>query len=200
MTAVPWVKVRAPLLAIVVAAVGLIGARMIWPRLYFDTTSLILFGIAAVAWALAYVPVTKLKWGDFEAELAPMVAALEQKVIACEVAATARAVQGTGTQPGVVMRGDPLDGRAAELGASALYEEFRAIVGPPAPDADKVVRAAALLERLVHEGRIRPPASEAVGALRTVRDEIVAGRTPLTPELANRILELAWRLLKTVGR
>lgn len=197
MTAVPRAKIRGPLLAIVAAAVGVIIARMVWPRLHFDTTSLILFGIAALAWALAYIPVTRLRFGDFEAELAPLVAAFEQKVIASEAAATARAAHGPEKRPGVVYRGDPASDARTEPAMAAAVEEYRAIVGSTVPDREKIASVAALVERLQRDGRADPAARDAIGALQEVRDVVVQGRAETTPQLTSSTLNLSWRLIKT---
>lgn len=197
MTAVPRERIRLPLLAIVVAAVGLIAARMIWPKLHFDTTSLILFGIAAVAWALAYVPVTKLKFGDFEAEMEPLVAALEQKVIASEAAATVRAVEQVEKRPGVVYRDEPSSRERTDPVITAAVE-YGAIVGSAIPDREKIARVAALVEQLQRQGRADPGTRDAIGALQEVRDQVMQGRVQTTAQLTSSTLNLAWRLVKTV--
>jgi len=197
MTAVSRERIRFPLLAIVAAAVGLIAARMIWPKLHFDTTSLILFGIATVAWSLAYVPVTKLKFGDFEAELEPLVAKLEQKVIASEAAATVRAVEHVEKRPGVVYRED---GKGPDPAVVGALEEYRTVVGSGAPDTEKIVRVTALVERLAREGMVDPLARGALDTLQEVRDNIVQQRVELAPRRASEILDFAGRLVRTVAR
>jgi hypothetical protein len=197
MTTVAPAKVRLPLLAIVVAAVALIAARMVWPGLNFDTTSLILFGIAAIAWALAFLPLTRLKFGEFEADLAPMVAAFEQKVIASEAAQAAAPRQ---TRPGVVMRGGPSpEGPAIDPAVSAAFEEYRAIVESLASDREKIVRVAVVVERLARDGRVDPAARDAVDVLLRLRDQVVEGRAEPTPQLTSTILDFAGRLMKTIA-
>lgn len=188
-------KVRLPLLAIVAAAVGLIAARMIWPKLNFDTTSLILFGIAAVAWALTFMPVSKLKFGDFEAEMAPMVAALGQKVTATEAAATARTMQTGDRRPQVVMRGDS----PSESADPSVFEEYRAIVGSGALDGEKVVRVVDLVEQFARVSWVDSASREALDTLRDIRDTVVHRRAELTPSLTSEILDSAWRLLRTMA-
>jgi len=198
MTAIPRAKIRLPLLAIVAAAAGLIIARMIWPKLHFDTTSLILFGIAAVAWALAYVPVTKLKFGDFEAELAPLVAAVEQQVLAAEAAATVRSAQGPEGRPGVVYRGGPAEERE-DAAARAALEEYAAIVGSGASDRDKIIRVANLVER-VAQGEKHAEVRQAGESFAVLRNHIVHGGAVPSPEYVSAVLDAGGRLIKAVAR
>ena len=188
-------KVRLPLLAIVAAAIALIIARMVWPRLHFDTTSLILFGIAAVAWALATVPVTRVKFGDFEAELAPVVAAFEQKVIAAEAAQAVQAAAPRTPRPGEVMRGPAV----ANPAVAAALEEYRSIVASTAPDLDKVVQAASLVERLSHDGRMDSSDREAVRLLLVIRDHVMRKPGTLQPHITTGVLDTVGRLIRTMA-
>src|SRR4051812_30013435 len=74
------------LIAVAIASVFVVAARMIWPKLLFDSLSLTLFGIAAGCLVLVHLPFKKLKFGDFEAELDAAVDNLEEKVVASESA------------------------------------------------------------------------------------------------------------------
>jgi hypothetical protein len=60
---------RWPLLTVVLIAIVLIVVRMLWPALTFDSTSLILFAIAAGALLFCYLPLKRIKMGDLEMEL-----------------------------------------------------------------------------------------------------------------------------------
>src|SRR4051812_9143908 len=73
-----------PLFAIAGCSLALIIARIVFPRLQFDSTSLILFGVAAIALLVAFLPIKRIKWGEFEAELDRAVDDLERKVAATE--------------------------------------------------------------------------------------------------------------------
>jgi hypothetical protein len=212
----PRAKIRLPLLAIVAAAMGLIAARMIWPKLHFDTTSLILFGIAAVAWALAYAPVKKLKFGDFEAELEPMIAALGQKVIASEAAATVQSTRGDRVlaRDEIIYRDGgstsypdsrPIDSddhgatdAAVDVVVNTAFKEFTGIVGSAAEDRDKIVRVADLIERLSRERIIDPATRTAVEDLQALRNSIWSGEVPVTPADTLILLDYAWRLLRSI--
>src|SRR5262245_28137890 len=75
---------RWPLYIIAAVSLVLIPVRMIWPLLRIDNTSLILLAIATVALLVALLPITKIKWGEFEAELDRKLDALNIKVEATE--------------------------------------------------------------------------------------------------------------------
>src|SRR3569623_2273818 len=73
------------------AAILLILARMFFPALVFDSTSLILFAIAAVAFLLPRLlgllpPLKKAKYGDFEVEFDEAIERLEERVVEAEAA------------------------------------------------------------------------------------------------------------------
>jgi hypothetical protein len=205
--------VRRPLLAVVGVAVGLIVARAVWPELKFDSTSLVLFAIAAAAWAMAYLPISKFKAGDYEIELVQQVDALKQKVsqietadrvtaelgrkvIAIEAAATARTEHVPAGFETKVMRGDPAD--APRFIDNASAGEYLRIVDSPASDREKIARVVELLERLVGEGRLPAAARGAIEGLKQVRDELQSGEIPAHPRVTNSVLDLAWRLIVEV--
>lgn len=60
---------RWPLFVIALASIGLITMRMRWPTLVFDSTSLILFAIAAAVLAASYLPLKRIRVGELEMEL-----------------------------------------------------------------------------------------------------------------------------------
>lgn len=186
-------RIRLPLLAVVFAAVGLIAARMVWPKLLFDTTSLILFGIAALAWALAYVPVTKLKWGDFEAELEPLVAALGQKVIAAEAAPSAGRME---PRPDIVYRGGVDLEEAEHPAANEALAEFQEIVGSVTADREKLARVAELIDRVAGQGRFDAATTAAVDELSNLQRLIRGGMVLAKPAAIVLVLDYAGRLLR----
>lgn len=196
---IPRARIRLPLLAIVAAAVGLIAARMVWPKLLFDTTSLILFGIAALAWALAYLPITKLKVFDLEAELEPLVAKLEQKVIASEAEATVRATKDTEKRPGVVYRREP--GFAEDSpggGGRAALEEFAEILESNTPDEARVIRAANLLWRVANDRELSSKTWDAVHVVQSLRIRIEEEGYSMSPQDAKRVLDGIGRLIRMI--
>lgn len=209
MTTVARPAVRRPLFAIVAAALALVVARAVWPGLHFDGTSLVLFAIAAAAWALAYLPISKFKAGDYEIELVQTVGELrrkvsqietadriagelEQKVIASEATAALRPARTGGQWDNRVMRGDPAD-RGAEAEASPAVDEYQRIVASSAPDEDKIARAVDLVERFTRPGN--PAAIRAAEFLRRILGEVQAGRLDVSPRLTNVVLDFAWRLI-----
>lgn len=199
MSKVARAKIQLPLLAIVAAAVGLIAARMMWPKLNFDTTSLILFGIAAVAWALAYVPLTKFKFGEFEAEFAPIVANVEQKVLVAEAAVTERAEQDGGMRPDSVDRGGP-SGKGMDPATSAALREYRAIMETADSDRNKTLQVIALVERLAGELDLDPEVQNAAQSLRKLRKWVLLAGEEMTPQITAEALNLARRIFRLIVR
>jgi hypothetical protein len=206
-TTVPRATVRRPLLGIVVVAVALMIARVIWPELKLDSTSLILFAIAAIAWALAYLPISRFKAGDYEIELVHAVdtlkqkvsqietadrvtGELERKVLATEVAVATRGTHTGEHQPGSVMRGDPAD-RKPESERSAALEEFRRMIASAASDKEKIARAVDLVERTVRDSA----ATGTLDSFRKINAEVQSDQQEPAPRLTNEVLDLAWRLI-----
>jgi hypothetical protein len=133
---------RWPLISIATTCVAIIIARLIWPWLNFDSTSLVLLGIVFVALVLPYVPVRKLKWGDFEAELEAVVDDLERKISATEATPSIPRVPSDAE-----MRG-PKPGGEAEPTWQQFFDEYIKIVNSTASNVEKILAAAILVERM----------------------------------------------------
>lgn len=208
MSTVARATVQRPLLAVVAVAVGLILARAAMPELKFDTTSLVLFAIAAAAWALAYLPISKFKAGEYEIELVQavdtlkqkvsqietadrVVGELEQQVIASEAAVAARATHVPAQWEGKVMRGDPAT-RMSDQERGSLLEDFQRITASSAPDGEKISRAVAAVER---SGNGDPACASALEMLRRIDADVKSGRLETSSRLTGHVLDLAWRLI-----
>ncbi len=63
------VEMRWPFFLVALASLALIVARMRWPALHFDSSSLILFAIAGGCLSLCYLPLKRIKMGELEMEL-----------------------------------------------------------------------------------------------------------------------------------
>ncbi|WP_242342701.1 hypothetical protein [Anaeromyxobacter terrae] len=147
---------RWPLFVIALGAVGLVGARMVWPSLHFDSTSLILFGVAGLALLVAYLPLKRIKWGEFEAELDRYVDALEQKVVASENAAAAEeskrpAQAGVAGRSGTATPFSPATAasRSQESVPRSASDEWFSLVNSKASNVEKILSASILLDKVV---------------------------------------------------
>ena len=200
---------RGPTYVVAAVASGLVVARMIWPDIQFDATSLALFGIAALALLLPNLPpLKKLKLGSFEAEFEKAIRAFEQKVLATET------------------ESQPAPARVVESGADKatwekFFDDYFSIVNSGASNFEKILSAAILIEKMVaaaaidvHASRRRSPAQQ-VSALAehglitqdeeaafrefwNLRSKVVHGELgqPTDAQTA-RVLDLAWRLVRT---
>jgi uncharacterized protein YutE (UPF0331/DUF86 family) len=205
---------RWPLFAVAVGSLTLIAVRIIWPSFKFDHTSLVLFGVAALAMLAAFLPIKRIKWGEFEAELDRAVDDLERKVKASEI------------------HSPPL-GASRTVGRSPMspsqptwqrfFDEYIALVNSPASNVEKIIAATILLEkmidtfatalgpefavqgrgpkfvidRLAEQNLITPQERAAFIDLWAVRNKIVHEGIQPTDEQTARLLDLVWRLVRT---
>lgn len=210
---------RWPLIVVAVCSLLLVAARIIWPSLNFDSTSLALFGAAALGLLVAFLPFKRFKFGDWEAELERGVDDLEKKVAASEIAPpmpTSKEVR------------HPLLSReptGSVVPRSKVREEFLSVVGSNTSNVEKVLAAGILLdgavesmasllslelsrggratrnliERFAQEGLIGAEDVSAYRAFKEVRNMVVhRGHRPSDEQTA-RLLDLVWRLLLTFG-
>ena len=202
--------VRWPLYLVAASAVGLVGARMAWPWLPFDNSSLILLGVAALALLVAYLPLKSIKWGEFEAEFDREVDALEQKVVASERAPAPKQQGGTERIRGA---------------AQAAYGKYTELLSSRASGVEKVLAAGVMLEQVIESAArdfkfddLPPRANTKLVLDRFARDGLIArdeveafrdfwmirnkvvhqGYVP-TDEQTARLLDLAWRIIRTFG-
>jgi uncharacterized protein YutE (UPF0331/DUF86 family) len=204
---------RWPLFAIAGGSLSLIAARIIWPSLRFDNTSLILFGVAGLAILVAFLPLKRIKWGEFEAELDRAVDDLERKVTASEASPphhVSKAVAPTSTP---------------QSSWQGFFDEYMALVNSPSSNVEKIIAASILLEkmidsfvasiepelklrgrgprvaidRLAENSLITPQERDAFRNLWEVRNKIVHEGLQPTDEQTARLLDLVWRLVRTLA-
>jgi uncharacterized protein YutE (UPF0331/DUF86 family) len=206
---------RWPLLVVAVVSLIVTAARVIWPSLRFDETSLGLFGFAAVALLVALLPITRIKWGDFEAELDRDVDDLERKVRATEAAppSASKAVAAGPEEP------------PSTPAWQRFFDEYIALVNSPASNVEKIIAAAILLEKMIDTSaaalgpeigaRARGPrfvidrlaernlitAEERAAFMDfwAIRNKVVHQGMQLTDEQTARLLDLVWRLVRTLA-
>lgn len=208
---------RWPLYLVAAGALGLVAARMIWPLLLFDNTSLVLFGLAAIALLVAYLPIKRIKWGEFEAELDRAVDHLERKVAASEAAPpVAAAARPPADVPGP-SRSTPTWQR--------FFDEYISLMNSPASNVEKIVAAAIMLERMVEtaaesltpeqtgrargtrgminefaeHGLISDEERSAFLEFWSIRNRVVHEGIQPTDEQTARLLDLVWRLMRTLA-
>jgi hypothetical protein len=131
---------RWPFLVASAASLGMVAARMIWPALTFDNSSLILFGIAIATFLLPFIPLKKVKWGDFEAELDREIDTFEKRVVATEAASA------------VPPSKEKLDSAAITHGRGtwvAFYDQYSKLVNSPSTNPEKILGAGLLLEKMI---------------------------------------------------
>jgi uncharacterized protein YutE (UPF0331/DUF86 family) len=205
---------RWPLFALAGGSLSLIAARIIWPSLRFDNTSLILFGVAGIALLVAFLPLKRIKWGEFEAELDRAVDDLERKVTASEKS--------------------PAPHHLSKIDAPVLnphstqdvfFNEYMALFTSPSSNVEKIIAASILLEKMIDSfvtsmepeikvrGRgpriaidqlaetnlITPQERDAFRNLWAVRNRIVHEGLQPTDEQTARLLDLVWRLWRTLA-
>jgi uncharacterized protein YutE (UPF0331/DUF86 family) len=205
---------RWPLFTVAASALTLIAVRMIWPSIKFDDTSLVLFGVAALALLVAFLPIKRIKWGDFEAELDRAVDNLERKVTATEASLPAQLASKAAAR-----------GSASQPTWQKFFDEYISLVNSPASNIEKIIAASILLEKMIDtfvdafepelgpRGRgprvaidqlaehklISPEERAAFMELWTVRNKIVHEGIRPTDEQTARLLDLAWRLVRTIA-
>jgi hypothetical protein len=207
---------RWPLFVIALGAITLVAARMRWPSLLFDSTSLVLFGVAAMGLLVAYLPLKRIKWGEFEAELDRDVDALEQKVVASETATSTPRSVAAPSHP-------PQAARTVQVNiAKAQFDEWVSLMNSPSSNVEKILSAGILLEkvlqtaaqefglatpsgkgpravidRFVAEGLIGREESAAFLDFWSIRNKVVHHGLQPTDEQTARVLDLVWRLVRT---
>lgn len=205
---------RWPLFAIAGGSLSLIAARIIWPSLRFDNTSLILFGVAGLAILAAFLPLKRIKWGEFEAELDRAVDDLERRVTATEASPAPQHVSKAVAPTS-----------ASQPTWEVFFDEYMALVNSPSSNVEKIIAASILLEkminsfvasiepelkvrgrgpkiaidRLAEENLITSQERDAFRNLWEVRNKIVHEGLQPTDEQTARILDLVWRLVRTLG-
>jgi uncharacterized protein YutE (UPF0331/DUF86 family) len=206
-----------PLFAVAGCSIVLIIARIIWPRLQFDSTSLILFGVAALALLVAFLPIKRIKWGVFEAELDRAVDGLERKVAATETQSSLGSAKAEGVHE-----------LPPETSQETLhfFDEFIATINSPTSTVEKIIAATILIEKRIAafanalgpEFGVRgtAPATVIIDQMAkhdlindqeraafidlwAVRNKIVHEGMRPTEEQTARFLDLAWRLVRTLG-
>jgi hypothetical protein len=219
---------RWPLFSIAGASLVLIVVRIIWPTLKIDNTSLILLGIATVALLVAFLPITHIKWGEFEANLDRALDAVDRKVKATE-----QTEASMNTSKKVLIELDEVDrGRNANLQARQLpaedqkiFDEYIGLVNSPASDIEKIVAATILLEKAIAKattaagilskspkgspraainqlaqlGVITRAEGNAFEDAWTLRNKIVHEGIKPTSEQTARFLDILWRLIEKLA-
>jgi hypothetical protein len=208
---------RWPLFVVATGSLVLIAVRMIWTSLKFDDTSLILFGVAAIALLVSYLPIKRIKWGEFEAEIDRAVDDLERKVVATEAAAPSP----------IASKTLPAGSLPSQLAPTwqQFFDEYIALVNSPASNVEKIVAAAILLEKMIGtaatalgpdiEARRRGPralidrlaeqnlitAEEKAAFMDfwAIRNRVIHEGIQPTDEQTARLLDLVWRLVRTLG-
>jgi|SRR5450755_2072503 len=205
------------LLFIVAAgSVILVAARIIWLSLKFDDISLILFGVAALATIVAFLPIKRIKWGEFEAELDRAVDNLERKVNATETSPPSQLPSKT------IARGS--DSHAGPTWQGS-FDEYMTLVNSSASNVEKIIAATILLEKMIdtfvtafepdvgprgrgpkaaidwlaEQNLITPQERDLFTELRMVRNKIVHEGIQPTDEQTARVLDLVWRLVRTLA-
>lgn len=207
---------RWPLFAVAACSLILIAVRIIWPLLKFDNTSLVLFGVAALAMLVAFLPIKRIKWGEFEAELDRAVDDLARKVKATEASSPPRLASKI-LAPGSEPPSQPTWQR--------FFDEYIALVNSPASKVEKIIAATILLEkmidtfatalgpdlgahgrgprfaidRLAEQNLITTQERAAFMDLWAVRNKIVHEGIRPTDEQTARLLDLVWRLVRTLA-
>jgi hypothetical protein len=208
---------RWPLFVVATGSLVLIAVRMIWTSLKFDDTSLILFGVAAIALLVGYLPIKRIKWGEFEAEIDRAVDDLERKVVATEAAAPSPITSKT-LPPG------SLPSQLAPTWQQ-FSDEYIGLVNSPASNVEKIVAAAILLEkmigtaattlgpdiearrrgpralidRLAEQNRITAGEKAAFMDFWAIRNRVIHEGIQPTDEQTARLLDLVWRLVRTLA-
>jgi uncharacterized protein YutE (UPF0331/DUF86 family) len=209
--------VHLPLYIVAISAVVVIVARLLWRSLNFDNTSLILFGIAAGALVIPYLfnvlpPLKSLEAGPVKAEFDRDIARLERNVAASE---------GERSKP----RADRRDTSEA-IGWEKYFDEYFSIVNSTTSNVEKILAAAILVERMIGnvaqalnlpeiDQRATPltivdrlaeaqiignEEKEAFDDFWLLRDRVVHGAMgSLSNEQTARILDLIWRLVRTLA-
>lgn len=199
---------------------GIVLARVIWPKLNFDTISLILFAIGAAAALLPTVltvlpPITRLKLFEVEAEFGRHINELERTVVAAETSpASAESVPRRDADESAA------GGVTHSVSWQAYFDEYFRIITSTVSPREKILSVAILLERMLEDAAARyspktarssrdlvelltthhlltPEEAAAINEFWEVRNRVVHGQPSVFTEAdAARILDLAWRLVR----
>lgn len=218
---------RWPLYTIAVVSLLLIVVRMIWPLLRIDNTSLILLGVATVALLVALLPIKRIKWGEFEAELDRALDAVEKTVKATEIAQEIADIPKR-----EIVEIDEVDrSQGGDIFTprfspekQKIYDDYLIIVNAAISDVEKIVAATVLLEkviakavteaglaakggrgpragvaRLVWAGKITQEEEKAFVDAWNLRNRIIHEGIKPTSEQTARFLDILWRLIEKLG-
>jgi len=201
---------------IAIAAVALVILRMVFPKLVFDNTSLILFAIAAVALLLPNAlsllpPLKKLKYGEFEAEFNEAIKRLEQRVGEAEKSPAPQPQKLTGSFPPMrepYVKGfkDILSSQTSNtekiLAAGILCEQM---LSETARDLElskgsQFRTPGAIVQALAGHGFVSEAEQQAFSEFWKIRNSVVHGQgPPPNDEQTSRLLDLLWRLVRTLA-
>lgn len=200
-----------------VAAIAIVLARMKWPDLKFDDTSLWLFGIAAGVVVLLTLPVTRFKYGDIEIILQRDLDGLESRLAA---SARSESKRDSGRRQPTAESG------LLDQTWQQYFSEYRRIVGSATSNIEKIVSVAILIEQMIESAGVaydvpkdvmRKGARKIVSELSredlitedekaafyqfwNIRNRAIHGEYgEPTDAQAARILDLGWRLVKMLA-
>jgi len=210
-------SIHRPLQIIAASAAAIIVARLFWRSLNFDNTSLILFAIAAGALAIPYIfrllpPLKSLEAGPVKAEFDRDIARLELNVVATESERSKQHPERT-EPPGAVSWEKYFDeyftivnsgtsNTEKILAAAILVERMIGNVAKAfnLPELGQHMTARAIVDRLAQSQIIGTDEKKAFDDFWSLRDRVVHGGVggPSNEQTA-RILDLVWRLVKTLA-
>lgn len=210
-------KIETPGFSIVaLAAVLVIIERILFPQLVFDSTSLILFAIAAICVLLPQLlkilpPLKKAKYGDFEIEFDEAIKRLEQRVVEAESTPTPLPTKFTSSYP--PMRETYVQGYkdilasettntekvlAAAILADQMLTETARGLELLTPELARNPRA--IVHALSEHGIISLQERQAFDEFWNLRNRIVhVEAKPPTDEQTARVLDLLWRLVRNLA-
>jgi hypothetical protein len=213
---------RWPLFSISVASFVLVVVRMIWPTLRIDNTSLILVGIATLSLLVALLPIKRIKWGEFEAELDRALDVADRKLEATEVVQPAKVAIGANH---VELTQSQKDAEAfverfLPEETRKTFDEYIGLVNSPVSDLEKIVAATVLLDKvlakamaksgddakqfrtsrtainqLVKAGALTKDEGDAFTDVWKLRTKIIHEGMKPTGEQTARFLDILWRLI-----
>ena len=214
-------EVISPFAVVGVAALAIVFLRMVAPNVLFDNQSLILCGIAAVAFLLPRLvqilpPLKALKFKGFEAEFENKINHFADRVVAAEINAESKAQT-------------PSPSGKSEWNVPPMKVEYvtayRNLVATPVSNREKILSAAILAEQMVLQTAqdlgVKPQENkktatalvtdlhqkgmitevERAGFLEfwEIRNAVIHGRVSPTDGQTARVLDLLWRLVRTLA-
>jgi uncharacterized protein YutE (UPF0331/DUF86 family) len=206
-----------PLYVVALLAAGVIAARMKWPSLIFDNTSLILFAIGSISILLPFLfrglpPLKRFKFGEYEIEFEEKLRSLESKVIQSEHELKSTQIKDKGASTHL------------SFGWQEYYRDYNSIISSSVSNVEKILAAANVVERIIldtaqaldlvagtprkntrtiivemkKQGLITEAEQEAFIEFSNIRNDVVHGNN-LNPSESQtaRFLDLGWRLVRT---